>query len=217
MSFSLETINESDVLKFVKKIPKKFRLIDIFLNSDNFISSQRIKVRDNFILSLDKSYESIRKQYSKGRKSSCKQAKQYNLEIIEDYDHDKIILLFKQNKGSELNKHYSDYLVLAKLFEHVLQPKHAKTMAVINSNKELIGGALFLKDNHRITYLFSAINTEGREKQAMSFLLDYLIEKNAESDYILDFEGSMVEGIAKFYKSYGAENEKYFWYKRRLF
>ena len=215
--FSLETINEIDVLKFVKKIPKKFRLIDVFLNSNNFINSQRVIIRDNFILSLDKSYESLRKNYSKGRKSSCKQAKQYNLEIIEGYDHDKIILLFKQNKGSELNKHYSDYLVLAKLFENVLQLKHAKTMAVVNSNKELIGGALFLKYNHRITYLFSAINNEGREKQAMSFLLDHLIEKKAESDYTLDFEGSMVEGIAKFYKSFGAVNEEYFWYKRRLF
>ena len=215
--FSSHEVEENSVHQFIKTIPKKYYLIDVFLNSNNLIQSPHINLRDNFILPLDKSYESLRKEFSKGRKSSCKQAKTYNLEIIEGYDHDKIILLFKQNKGSELNKQYSDYLVLAKLFEHVLQPKHTKTMAVVNSNKELIGGALFLKDNHRITYLFSAINHEGREKQAMSFLLDHLIEKNAESNYILDFEGSMVEGVAKFYKSFGAVKEEYFWYKRRLF
>ena len=141
--FSLETINEMDVLKFVKKIPKKFKLIDVFLNSNNMMSSERIKTRDNFILSLDKTYESLRKKYSKGRKSSCKQAKQFNLEIIENYDHKKIIQLFKKNKGAELNKNYSDYQILNKLVEHALPLNRIKSIGVINRNDELIGGAFF--------------------------------------------------------------------------
>ena len=60
--FSLQSINEFALLHFIKKIPKKFKLVDVYLNSNNLISSQRIKIRDNFILSLDKTYESLRKQ-----------------------------------------------------------------------------------------------------------------------------------------------------------
>ena len=212
--FSLQTINEFTVPQFLKKIPKKFKLIDIFLNSKNLISSQRIKTRENFILSLDKTYETLRKQYSKGRKSSCNQAQQFNLEIIENYDYEKIIQLFKQNKGPELNKNYSDYQILSNLITHALCLNYVKSMGVINKNNEIIGGAFFLNDKHRITYLFSAVNDEGREKQAMSFLIDHVIENNAESDYILDFEGSMIAKLASFFKSFGAQKEIYFHLKK---
>ena len=212
--FSSQSINESAVLQFIKEIPKKFKLVDVFLNSNNLISSQRITTRDNFILSLDKTYESLRKQYSKGRKSSCKQAKQFNLEIIENYDHKKIIQLFKKNKGAELNKNYSDYQILNKLTEHALRLNSIKSIGVINRNDELIGGAIFLIDKYRITYLFSAINNEGREKQAMSFLIDHVIESNAGSNYMLDFEGSMITKLASFFKSFGAHKEVYFHLKK---
>lgn len=212
--FSLHSINEFAVLQFIKKLPKKFKLIDVFLNSNNMISSQRIKTRANFILSLDKPYESLRKKYSKGRKSSCKQAKQFNLEIIENYDHKKIIQLFKKNKGAELNKNNSDYQILIKLTEHALRLNRIKSIGVINSNDELIGGAFFLIDKYRITYLFSAINDEGRDKQAMSFLIDHVIESNAGSNYMLDFEGSMITELASFFKSFGAHKEVYFHLKK---
>lgn len=167
--FSLQTIKEFTVPQFLKKIPKKFKLVDIFLNSKNLMSSQRIKTRENFILSLDKTYETLRKQYSKGRKSSCNQAQQFNLDIIENYDYEKIIQLFKQNKGAELNKNYSDYQILSNLITHALCLNYVKSMGVINKNNELIGGAFFLKDKHRITYLFSAVNDEGRENKPCPF------------------------------------------------
>ncbi len=212
--FSLQTINEFTVPQFLEKIPKKFKLVDVFLNSKNSMSSRKIKRRENFILPLDKTYDSLRKQYSKGRKSSCSQAKQFNLEIIESYDHEKIIQLFKQNKGAELNKKYSDYLILSNLITNALLSNYVKSMGVINKDNELIGGAFFLKDKHRITYLFSAVNDEGREKQAMSFLIDRVIENYAESDYILDFEGSMISKLASFFKSFGAQKEIYFHMKK---
>ena len=212
--FSLHSINEFAVLEFIRKIPKKFKLIDIFLNSNNITSSERIKKRDNFILSLDRTYESLRKKYSKGRKSSCTQAKQFNLEIIENYDHKKIIQLFKKNKGAELNKNYSDYQILNKLTENALRLNCINSIGVINRNDELIGGAFFLVDKYRITYLFSAINDEGREKQAMSFLIDHVIETNAGSNYMLDFEGSVITKLASFFKSFGAHKEVYFHLKK---
>lgn len=48
----------------------------------------------------------------------------------------------------------------------------------------------------------------------MSFLIDHVIENNAESDYILDFEGSMIAKLASFFKSFGAQKEIYFHMKK---
>ena len=207
-------IDRADVFSFLENIPKKFKLIDIFFNSQNTFSSQQIKWRDNFVLILDKNYESLRKQYRNDRKHRCKQAKQYNLEIIENYNHVKIIELFKENKGGELNRSKYDYYILSELMKFAIQNKFAEIIGVVNSNKELIGGAFFLKDNHRISYLFSAINKEGRQKQAMSFLIDRVIERNAESNYTLDFEGSMIKELASFFKSFGAQKETYLHFKK---
>ncbi len=215
--FSKENIESFIVKEFINSIPTKFKLIEFFLNADNVISNKYIKERDNFILPLNKAYKNIRKQYSKGRKSSIKQVEKFNLSIVNNYNHEKIIQLFKDNKGAELQKNKTDYDILSNLINTALPLKLVECVGVINDRNMLIGGAFFLKDSLRITYLFSAINTEGREKQAMSYLIDTMINRYAETEYILDFEGSMIYKLASFFKSFGAEKEAYYHFKKYRF
>ena len=79
-------------------------------------------------------------------------------------------------------------------------------------------GAFFIISQKRITYLFSAVNEKGRDLQAMSLILNSVIKSYSASDYIFDFEGSMLPGVAKFIRSFGAQKEAYYHYKKwRLF
>jgi len=214
--FSDVVVESSLVDQFIKSIPRKFKLIDVFLNSENTIDSSQIQLRDNYILSLNRPYETIRKQFSKGRKSSVKQAEKFDLTIVDNYDHDVIIELFKKNKGLELHKKGLEYDILSKLIKYSLAFNFAKSYAVINDRNELIGGAFFLIDANRITYLFSSINDKGRAKHAMSFLINHIIQTHAKSNYIFDFEGSVVKELASFFKSFGAEKETYFHFKKYI-
>ena len=91
-----------------------------------------------------------------------------------------------------------------------------KIYEVFDSESIQLGGAIFLMDNNRITYLFSAVNQNGRDKQAISFLLDLLIFKYANQKMIFDFEGSMIKEIADFFKSFGAVKENYYLYRQRF-
>ena len=126
--------------------------------------------------------------------------------------------MFKLNKGVKLNKSPTDYELLAVLIKEAIILELVDCIAVLNSNGELIGGAFFLKNKQRITYLFSSINDEGREKQAMSFLLNHMLKKYSNTEYIFDFEGSMINEIASFFKSFGAIKETYYHFNiRRLF
>lgn len=216
--FSINEINKNLIKSFIHKIPKKFKLIDIFFNSQNFFQHKKLALRVNYILPLNKPYEAIIKNYKKGRKSSVKQAIKNDLELVENYNHSEIINLFKINKGAKLNKNSVDYNILNTLIENALLLNTAECLAVLNNKKELIGGALFLKHNQRFTYLFSSINKEGRDKQAMSFLIDYVIKKFSNSEYIFDFEGSMINELALFFKSFGAEKETYYHFNsKRIF
>ena len=79
---------------------------------------------------------------------------------------------------------------------------------------ELIGGSVFVSDLNRIIYLFSAVSFKAKKLQVASFLLNVIIEKHANSNIVLDFEGSMSPSIASFFKSFGSVNEPYFFFKK---
>jgi hypothetical protein len=57
--------------------------------------------------------------------------------------------------------------------------------------------------------LFASSNESGRRSGAMAFNIDHILKKHQETNLILDFEGSMIPTIARFYKSFGAEPQIY--------
>jgi hypothetical protein len=48
----------------------------------------------------------------------------------------------------------------------------------------------------------------------MFYLVDYIIRKEAAKDKLLDFEGSKIEGVARFYKGFGAKYHPYYILKK---
>lgn len=213
--FSKDKIDENLVFEFIRAIPGKFKLVDLVLNYQNKITNNFTVQRDNFILPLNDTYEALFKNFYKGRKSSIKQAKIAHL-IAKKANNIQILLrLFKENKGLELNKSETDYALLESLVFKGISLKQVVIYEVFDQEENLLGGAVFLKNKQRITNLFSAMNAQGRKNQAMSFLVDFIIQKYANQPLILDFEGSMVTEIASFYRSFGAKNQPYYHYKKR--
>jgi hypothetical protein len=213
--FSRQEFGKEMIKEFMLAIPKKYKLVDIFMNSQNRFQSSHITKRDNYILPLETSYESLYSNFSKGRKSSIKQAIHHNLTVGKVTSIEALLQLFKENKGLELNRSDADLKILRELVLKGISLQKINVFEVVTSENKLIGGAIFLIDSHRITYLFSALNSEGREKQAMSFLIDFIIKKYANQPVILDFEGSMIYAIASFYRSFGAQLEPYCHYRKR--
>lgn len=215
--FSNHEIKEDLLLEFVNIIPRKFKLIDALFNYDNGFSSKYVSKKDNFILDLDDTYQSLFRKVKKGRKSSIKQAQKLKLKINIIKDSKGIIDLFKENKGAQFNKSNDEYRILECLISKALNLKKVEIYEVTDRDCNLIGGAIFLINNGRLTYLFSATNQKGRDMQAISFLINHIIHKYSSSNMILDFEGSMILGIAKFFKSFGAVSQPYFYFRKKIF
>jgi hypothetical protein len=214
--FSQDVISDELLKKFLFKIPKKFKKIEIFMNSGNQLDLNNIRPRKNYILNFDKTYDQIQRNFTKGRRSSIKQAQKFNLQIINTKDLESLIKLFVAEKDESLVNKF-DFNKLRTLFEYLSSLSKLKTYHVKNENGNLIGGAVFLFDENRITYLFSVINEVGKEQQVMSFLINFIIESHVGTGYILDFEGSMISEIAKFFKSFGAVEEEYYHFlKKRI-
>jgi len=82
---------------------------------------------------------------------------------------------------------------------------------------QLCSVALILHDKQRLYYLVGASDEMGREYQGMPRILDYVINKYAGQGYTLDFEGSEIPGVAKFFQKFGAKNSPYPCFTRRGF
>ena len=209
--FSENKINKSTVIEFLAKIPKKFILVDYFFNSDNIVEGKFIKERNNYILSLNQDFETIKSNYNKNRKRiSNKNFEDFKLNKNGGID---CFLDFYKKQNFNFKTHSDTFESLEKLLK---SKNKAINIWTISHKGELITGLVWLKEKRRITYLLPVANEVAKKNNIPTFIINELIKKHQCTDCILDFEGSMIEGVAQFYKSFGAEEEIYYWYKKWL-
>ncbi len=90
---------------------------------------------------------------------------------------------------------------------------HSQDRLQDQSRYQLLAVSLLLKKKNRIHLMLPSTLPEGKKKQANHFLLDQLIREFAGQDLILDFEGSDIPGIARFYKKFGPVEQPYFFFR----
>ncbi len=209
--FSREHITEEEILRFINKIPRKFVLVDYMLNASNRLKKLSHKEKYNFILSLNKSFESLLAGFNKNRRRVSKQ--NFDSFHIEKKGNSSVFLeLFgRQDKHFSIRK--DAFQKMQKLLTMDNDQVHIWN---VYREDECVGGLLWLKDGQRITYLVPVIMEEAKKEHLNTFLVNELIREHQKKDLLLDFEGSMIPGVARFYESFGAKPEIYYFYKKRF-
>jgi len=89
---------------------------------------------------------------------------------------------------------------------------HANGMiyAAYNQHNTLCAAAFFFFSGKRVTYLNAVSTEEGKNINAMHLIVDQFIKEHSGSALTLDFEGSIIPGIARFYNGFGALAEQYY-------
>lgn len=196
---------EKESIEYLKK---KFKFVELNLNHASEIGEQRT----NLILPLNADFEEIQKEYSQNHKRNLKKGDKLNLEIRK-IEASSVISLFRSDKGIGLNTYSNkDYLNFEKLIGKAEENSFTFVKGVYHAG-QLICGGVFLKFKNRITFIFSGNSKNGKEAGALFFLLNSVISQYAKSGFIFDFEGSQNEGLARFYKGFGAQDENYTFYK----
>ena len=198
----------SDHLKqqFLNAIPSRFKYVKLCLNSseekipDQYTSEQRMYQA----LELHNPYNEIRLHFSENTKRNIKKAIKANLETRYTVLPETIVGLFRQTKGGELNTFGDmDYERLTKLMKSCLDRNCGETIAVYEK-ENLCAAAFFMYSDERFVFLKSGVTDDGKTKGAMHFLMDSFIQQHAGKKKGLDFGGSSVESVARFYKNFGA-------------
>jgi hypothetical protein len=214
--FSKNKITREKLNQFLKSIPNKFRFIEINLSTENNFETPGFIQKKNLThhLNLNSPFENIYKNYSENLKRNLKKAFKTEQQIVKDADPGKIIKLFRENKGKDIGKLTTkNYDTLSKVIA-VAAKKNLVEIYGVTTRGLLVSGAFFIESNGKTIFIFSGSDEEAKEKLSMPLLIDTFIKDHAEKNLVLDFEGSNDKNLARFYKSFGAEEIVYLQIKK---
>ncbi len=214
--FSKTAISQETIQEFLHSIPLSFRFIDIQLNEQNQVLDEKLKIRKrkNYVLDLDRSYEKIQKGYNSQAKRNLKSAKKFGLEL-RSISAKEVLVFYKLHKAiSTRGVKSSDYNRLQQLMEMAHNYRNILCKGVFSKSGEMLAAGAFLVHKNRVIFLLGNGSEQGREMGGMTFLMDSLLFQFSNLQMLFDFEGSEIDGIARFFKSFGPEKRNYYRFKR---
>jgi len=194
---------------FFEAIPAKYKYMEFCLHESNHLNKTDIETKERKyqVLNLNSSYQIMQKNYSDNAKRSIKKAIKAGYSISQTINPEQIVHLFKSTKGQKLEIFKpNDYKTLLTLMNVCIKQNKASSFAVFDTENKLCAAAFFMKANDRFVFLKSGVTENGKVNGAMHFLFDTFIQHHAETDQFLDFGGSSVETVARFYKNFGAKD-----------
>lgn len=213
--FGLTTVEDNSKerrLEFLKSIPLQFRYLDFCLNVTHKegLPGMHLNERRFQQLNLEPSYDQIAAAYSDNLQRTLRKAEKIEYSILPDYNPEYVVEQFRiLKKGSSLAFDEGDYRVLRELMKAVNRNAGSRCWAAVTPAGEVMAAAFFMQFKNRLVYLKGFSNPEGRNQGAMHFIFDRLIRSIAGTHTILDFGGSDVEGVARFFKGFGAVDSLY--------
>jgi hypothetical protein len=203
--------------RFLKSIPEKFRYMEFCMHEQNAFSTKEfeIQTRKYQILDLNPSYEVLLGNYNDNSRRSIKKALRSGYSIKENIPGDVVVDLFRKTKGRELEVFDSkDYKVLSDLMAECTKRSQSESFGIYNSEGELSAAAFFMRYKNRYIFLKSGVTDFGKNNGYMHLLFDAFIKKHAKTNTVLDFGGSSVDSVARFYKNFGAKDCVYLQVKK---
>lgn len=196
---------------FLYTIPSRFSYWDIYLNYQNIFSGNKIKssIRKNFALHLNTPYEELQKKYSENCIRNIRKSQQAECIPVKLFDKNEVIEMAIKQMSTYIKDSKGNIERFIKLTDFLIQHNQLFTYGIQNSNKELIASCIFLSSHNRYYYILVGNDPRSRDIGASHALIDSFIKDHAEENTILDFEGSDIPGLAKFYSSFGAIEENY--------
>ena len=207
--FSPNRIDSETIKALVDMIPRKYQYQIINFNTFNCLENIKGEIIEKVTYQLDlvQPYFNLSSNYSENTRRNVSKSLANGVTInrmlsVADY------ILFKSaNLVVPLKDDQLDRLSKIMLFAH--EKGIGEIYAAFSAQRELCAAAFFIRSNGKVIYLSAASNELGKSNRAMFLLIDQFINDYSESHLILDFEGSSIENIARFYAGFGASRCTY--------
>lgn len=196
---------------FYTRVLSLFKFSDVQLNSENqAINSDKIEFasRKNYLLDISKEYDLLAKLYSKNTRRNLAKANKNGLSFVSGIRLEEFLNFKTKHLVAGISK--KNIGQLKSLIAFGQYKGFGEIFGVYSDKNELCAAVYFCRSKNRIIYMNAVSSETGKNLGAMNFLVDNFIRQNAGKSLILDFEGSMIPGVARFYAGFGAVPETYF-------
>lgn len=211
--FSVRALSKTRIQYFLDAIPDEFVRIQMCLNDQNLyqqLEGFEIQERPNYLLKLNQSYDDIYDAYSSNVKRNLKKARKERFTLTSNIKPERLVGLMRDfHEKRNMKVPEQTYHAAHRIIYNCLHRGLGFMSGALDSEGELCAAIFFMYHTPKIVNLLNVTTDKGREHGAMHYLLDAFIQNHAGKRVMLDFEGSEIEGIARFYKSFGAENHPY--------
>jgi len=164
--------------------------------------------RVNLELDLRDDYRKICSNYNQNTKRNLKKSRDYNFGFKELCDVAQFISLYKKHVGYKSNLKSTHYHNMYALIDTCINKQKGFLYALYDQNNNILAGAFFVSCFERDILLFHFSN-QKININIMSVLIDKYISMHSSRNKILDFEGSSIPSIKRFYKGFGAVERNY--------
>ncbi len=202
--YSGSEIDVGTVRMFIHALGKDYKMGDYSLNEGNILGEEKgfeLSDNSNYLLSLDRPYDDILKNYSENCRRNLKRSYQSDLEFTEKVSIEDVVML--KRSGEKNDRGDAHYEYVRKLFSQLDTLGKIRIYGA-RKEKELLAAAIFAFSTKRAIFLLSASSERGKDQRAMFLILDTFIQIHAGQVRWLDFEGSNISSIARFFRGFGA-------------
>ena len=210
--FSPKKPEQQVLQQYLHAIPGKYKVIDLKLNGFNIApAGVNVKSRHNYLLKLNEDYRIVSEAYHRNHKTNLRKSFTFENRVVKDLEPEEVVKNFildmpVQTVMGVKQDHFNRLIKVAKVLN---KAGEAFTRGITTREGKVISSGLFIKYKKRITFLIGSTSAQGRAEFASWQLFDDVIREFSGNDLILDFEGSDIDGVARFYKGFGAFPEIY--------
>ena len=174
--------------------------------------SKRMKPQQfsNFVLNTSKDYEELYAAYSSQNKRNLKKEASAKFELAEWSSVQDAVQLWQQEIREKTAIEEADFNRLGKLLEFCHYQKRGVLYAVRDEYNQLCGAQFWVVHQGRSTLLLNASTAWGKEHGVSAWLIDQHIKSTSGREHLIDFEGSSIPGLKRFYSGFGAKDEPFY-------
>jgi hypothetical protein len=210
--YAKSKLEKTIISEFFTTIPSYF--VKVALATNVSLGTNQFLPLVNYQLALIEDYEIIFQGYRKDRRKSLRKAMEAGLKHRDFNNKPALISLYKE-VFDFVDLPEKSYQTIDKLIDYCIENEIGFIRNVFYKD-ELLCAGFFINYKSRIYYMFGASNPEGKKKGATTYLIDSVIKEFSNSDFIFDFEGSNIDSIASFYRSFGSDKTEYYKYNSNI-
>lgn len=209
--FSAHEVTTEIFESFRRRIPYLMYDFNInYLNKDALSNYSPVKI--NLITPHSKDIDTIRKGYNSNTKRNISKAQKAGLSIREVKIEEFVSLWKSENTTMRWDLHSTIQPLVEAAFSQFsnFNSQFKPHLFGVYKDDKLIASLFGMQTRERFIYLIPVSNQAGKEHSAMFLLVDYILENICcPQGLTFDCEGSMIEGVARFYRGFGTVEQPY--------